>query len=319
VQIPWNLNKPATCPLIEQFLTDCFWNDAEMVEFLFAVAGYLMLSRNSLRLAWLMFGHTGHNGKSIFLHLCECLLGARNTAAVPLQRLGGEDRFAPAELKGKLANICGDIGPNTAKDMSLFKQLTGGDPIHAEHKFGQPFKFRSGATPIFSANEFPGSPDTTKAYKGRWIAVPWTREFAEDAEKEAELKSLGQDADEMEGMAVRSLRSVSRMIETGSFESFMPQAVRDCTARFQQAIDPFESFAEERLQLRVDSEAHGPYLYVAYQEFCKANGYKHTLGRNRFYDKLEGLPGVWRATTSAARPFMGVSLTTEAEFAAVEA
>jgi hypothetical protein len=117
--------------------------------------------------------------------------------AVPLQRLGGEDRFSPARLVGKLANICGDIGPQSAKDMSLFKQLTGGDRIQAERKFHEPFEFISGATPVFSANEFPGSPDTTRAYKGRWAAVEWPRQFDENASMERQLKLLGEGRGEL--------------------------------------------------------------------------------------------------------------------------
>jgi putative DNA primase/helicase len=308
VQIPWSLRTGAACPGIDRFLMDCFYDDRVIVDFLYAIAGYLALTRNPLRLAFLMFGATGHNGKSIFLHLLERLLGPQNVASVPLQRLGGEDRFSPAQLVGKLANICGDIGPQTAKDMSLFKQLTGGDPIHAEHKFGQPFKFVSGATPIFSANEFPGSPDTTKAYKGRWIAVEWPREFVEDARMERKLKLLGEDRAEMEGFALQAAIGAKRVIDAGSFEP-LPEAVRACTERFWRAIDSFEAFVDDKLVLQPHATVPGKAVFAAYKQFCQDNGYKHTLGRNRFYEKMNGLPGVYRDMAAGGdRPFVGVRL-----------
>lgn len=319
MQIPWSLTTGATCPKIDRFLMDCFYDERAMVEFLYAVAGYLALARNPLRLAFLMFGPTGNNGKSIFLHLLKCLLGAPNISTVPLQRLGGDDRYAPADLVGKLANICGDIGPQTAKDMSVFKQLTGGDPIRAERKFSNSFNFTSGATPIFSANEFPGSPDTTKAYKGRWIAVEWPREFAEDARTERQLKMLGSDQAEMEGFALKAAAAVKEVVAVGSFEEVMPDAVRRCTERFWRAIDSFESFVDDKLVLQTDTTTPGPILHTTYKQFCADNGYR-PLGRNKFYDKLVGTHGVTRATSSEdnKRPFLGVRLAEMTELFAVE-
>jgi phage/plasmid-associated DNA primase len=105
---------------------------------------------------------------------------------------------------GRLANVCGDIGPQTAKDMSLFKQTVGGDRIQAERKLREPFEFISGATPIFSANEFPGSPDTTRAYKDRWVAIEWCVRFADYAAKGNELKALGENRGEMEGFLLQA-------------------------------------------------------------------------------------------------------------------
>jgi hypothetical protein len=50
---------------------------------------------------------------------------------------------------------------------------------------------------VFSANEFPGSPDTTRAYKGRWAAVEWPRQFDENASMERQLKLLGEGRGEL--------------------------------------------------------------------------------------------------------------------------
>jgi len=318
VQIPWRIVQGVTCPDIDRFLMECHHNDREVVNFLYVIAGYCMLTRNPLRTAVLLFGPTGHNGKSIFLWLLTCLLGRSNVAAVPLQRLGGDDRFSPAKLVGKLANICGDIGPNAAKDMSLFKQITGGDPIHAERKFGDPFDFICGATPIFSANEYPGSPDTTKAYKGRWQVVPWTVEFEENSDTEERLKSLGRDHVEMEGFALAAAWAVHNMLKVGSF--VQPDVVRDATEAFWRSVDPFESWVSERVVLDPTGQVTGPVAYESYKDHALANGSKNPLGRNRFYDKLVGLEGVWRAdsSTDKYRPFMGLRLTETAPLALVQ-
>ena len=218
VQLPWAFRHDAQCPRIKAFLLSVFEGDEEMVSLVFEIAGYLCWSRNSLRKAILLYG-TGSNGKSILLYLLKCLLGNYNVAAVPLQRLGGDDRFAPSRLVGRLANICGDVGPNSARDMSLFKQITGGDPIYAERKGKDGFEFLPGAVPVFSANEFPRSPDTSRAYVNRWIAVECTARFEDNAATEAELRALGDDEDEMEGFLAEAVRGAAELIERGDFES----------------------------------------------------------------------------------------------------
>jgi putative DNA primase/helicase len=307
VQIPWSLVQGAECPLIDQFLMDCFWNDLALVAYMYRIAGYTMLTRNPLRLAFLLFGPGGNNGKSIYLHLLNHLLGERNVAAVPLQKLGGDDRFSPARLVGRLANICGDIGPKSAQDMSLFKQITGGDRIQAERKFGEPFEFISGATPVFSANEFPASPDTTRAYKGRWQAVEFPRTFAEDGDKEYELKAIGENQSEMEGFMWKAACAAKEMTSRNAFEQ--PDAVRACTDRFWRSMDSFESFAADKIVLDPQSSTPSTIAYALYKDYCGDNNYKHVLGRNRFYEKLVGMNGVRRDYSDHTNPFIGFRLT----------
>lgn len=305
VQIPWRLVDGAACPGVHRFLLECFGGDDALVSFVYEVTGYCALTRNPLRLAFLLFG-SGLNGKSVYLALLSALLGHRNVAAVPLQRLGGDDRFSPARLVGRLANVCGDIGPQTARDMSLFKQLTGGDRVQAERKFREPFEFISGATPVFSANEFPGSPDTTRAYKDRWIAVEWAQRFADDVAKENELKALGEDRAEMEGLLLQAAIGVQRVIERGGFD--LPPAVQASTERFWRAVDSFESFVAEKLEFVPEATTAGEWIHEHYKSYCADNGHRHPLGRNRLYEKLRGLPGVYKQS-DPPRHFVGLRLT----------
>lgn len=120
--IPWN--PQATCPTTIRFLAETIpWDALDLVEELF---GYALYPGNPYRKAVLLLG-SGANGKSTLLGLFHGLLGRTNVATVPLQVLG-EDRFATADLFGKLANICGDLDARTVERTDLFKQLTGGDP-----------------------------------------------------------------------------------------------------------------------------------------------------------------------------------------------
>ena len=57
----------------------------------------------------------------------------------------------------------------------MFKTLTTGDPIDAERKHCDPFRFRSYAKP-FCGIAF-SSRDRTHAFYRRWLIIPFTRRF----------------------------------------------------------------------------------------------------------------------------------------------
>ena len=65
-------------------------------------------------------------GKSKILGVIqEVLLGAENVSNIPLQNL--TDRFQPAEIFGKLANIYADLPDKKIDDVGMFKAATGAD------------------------------------------------------------------------------------------------------------------------------------------------------------------------------------------------
>jgi hypothetical protein len=121
----------------------------------------------------------GGNGKSTLLGLLRALLGAENVAAVSLHDLEG-DRFAKADLVGKLATICGDLDLRAIRSSDSFKQLTGGDLLRVQRKHGQPFTFMPIAVPIFSANGFAPVADQSPAWFDRWLVLPFERRFVGD-------------------------------------------------------------------------------------------------------------------------------------------
>jgi putative DNA primase/helicase len=81
-------------------------------------------------------------------------LGHQNVSGESLHRLL-ENRFASAELYGKLANVDADLSKEALKNTGILKKLAGGDYIAAEKKFLPAFKFVNYAKLLFSANEIP--------------------------------------------------------------------------------------------------------------------------------------------------------------------
>ena len=127
------------------------------------------------QLAYVFIGE-GQNGKSTFISFLQMFIGQENFTTMSLQELT-DNRFAKAELEGKLMNMYPDLNKGAIKYSGIFKALTGGDEINGERKFGQPFKFRNKAVLCFAANELPTVDDATYAYWRRWCVLPFPNKF----------------------------------------------------------------------------------------------------------------------------------------------
>lgn len=317
-RVPWDYDADAPPPLkILEFLREVFvtWDDQSgrwvaddaTIRYVLALIGLSMLPRNVLRRAVLLHGK-GRNGKSILLHYIRELLGPENVSTVSLEALGS-NRFAAAELRGRLGNVCGDISANAGKDSALFKQMTGDDPIYGERKFGQPFTFTCGAMPFWSCNVYPRSSDVSPAFMNRWSVLHFDRQFEESAAKEAELKALAQDEGEMRGLLFLAIQNAVWLASQDSpTTEAVPEAMREAKRRFQQNTDTVRAFSDEALVKRADARVEGKEAYGWYRSFCDAAG-MGSLGRNKFFERLEALEGIERKTGGGNRLyFTGVEL-----------
>src|SRR5262249_6716293 len=153
--------KPeAEAPQVEKFIGETFPDDA--VELAYEIAGYALLSTNPLQRAVLLLG-PGDNGKGVYLGLIRALVGDENVSGLSLHEIS-ENRFARAELFGKLVNVHGDLDARSVSRTDVFKVLTGDGRLDAEIKHGAHFHFVPRALPIFSANESPISSDQSHGY-----------------------------------------------------------------------------------------------------------------------------------------------------------
>ncbi len=101
-----------------------------------------------------MLQGNGSNGKSILLKVIIALHGLENICSTSLHRLC-DDRFALAELYGKLINIFPDLSDKGIENDENFKGLSSGDLLTAQKKFAQPFQFMNYARQIYSVNDIP--------------------------------------------------------------------------------------------------------------------------------------------------------------------
>lgn len=277
-RLPIAYDPNAECPRIRAWLAEVVGEDA--VDFALEVMGYCLLNDQPLHKAVLLYG-TGRNGKGTFLRLLTALLGKDNVTGVTPQRLD-ENRFAAAQLHGKLANLIGDVDPRMFKATETFKQVTGGDMLTAEHKHGQPFTFTCRATIVAAFNELPRTADATDGFFSRWLVVPFVRSFT--GREDRSLDDKLQSDEEMRGLLRYAVEGLRRLMARGNFDE--PESVREATRSFREVADPVRAWLAEWEP--TSQWLTRPSVYQDFTEWALANGY-FRMGSRKFYGRIESV------------------------------
>ena len=183
----------------------------------------------------------------------------------------GRKSICDGKLLGKLANICADLPSSHLAGTSVFKAITGGDPIMAEYKGGELFEFVPFCRLLFSANHPPQSPDASEAFFRRWLVIPFDRKFeGKNAIPRRALDARLSAPSELSGMLNKAIAAWHRMEQTHRFtESGSTQAA---LGEFRATTDPLGVWLD-RFTIE-DPYAFVPRrtLRIAYNAECERRG-----------------------------------------------
>ena len=262
IQLPVHYDPTATCPRWEAFVKAVFPEDCR--DLAYQLVRWLMVPDLSTQQAVLFVGEGG-NGKSTYLTAVTTFLGSENVAGLSLHRLEN-DKFATVRLIGKLANICADMPSAHLASTSVFKEITGGDPIPAERKFQGGFEFVPFCRLIFSANHYPESSDSSMAFFRRWVVVPFHRTFEEKERRgKDELDAELATPSELSGVLNRALKENGGVVVSDS--------MRAATEEFVEMTDPIASWLDRSTEVKPDGVVTKKDLAIAF------NGWAVEAGR----------------------------------------
>jgi putative DNA primase/helicase len=272
-QIPVAYNPDAECPLILKFLEEV-QPDEEDRKAIIEQASVPLLRSNFLQKAFMYVGR-GRNGKSVWFKILDQLYGVENVSHNSIHSLQS-NRFSPATLDGKYANIHDDISTDEIRHTGIIKQIIVGDPIDVEHK-GRPFFTMRGPHPTlyFSANQLPEVEDLSDAWMRRWEYVDWEQEFNIEASglgsADRELAAKLTTQSELEGLLLTLLRAARNISETHRLtrERTINQVREEWVRRSDVTLAFFKATIEP------DPEGLMPkdQLLADYLEYCKARNY----------------------------------------------
>ena len=190
--------------------------------------------------AVLLYGR-GNSGKTQFKGLAERIVGAGNYNNVDLSDLEN-NRFLTAAFQGVRIGGSNDMSNIRIREERVFKLLTGGDSIQAEHKGEDGFTFRYKGLLWFLANQLPlFGGDKGKHVYDRWIVIPCRNSIPE----EAQIKDL-QDRmfEERDSFCIKALQALQAAV-ADNYTFAIPETCRLANEEYQRRNSSLQTFLDE--------------------------------------------------------------------------
>lgn len=234
-------------PVFTAFINQLCGGSREKAALLTQFLGLTLTNAAGWRIKRALFTYgPGNTGKSVLRSLLEGILGEGNYTSVDLAGLE-EDKFAVAQLQGKRLAGSGDMRFMKVRELAVFKQLTGGDPLFAQYKGKDAFSFRYRGMLWFSSNE----PPLFGGDRGDWVyermllfpcsnPVPAARRDPRLREK------LLAERDAI----VRKLICAARSVIEADYTLTVPAEMTEEIARCRRRNDVVEAFFTECCVLR---------------------------------------------------------------------
>ncbi len=263
-RLPVAYNPDASCPNFLAALTEMLPSE-QTRQLISEEWGYALIPGNPYKRAFFWIG-AKNTGKSALLEILKGVVGISNISAVSLHEFS-EQRFAKADLYGKLLNIHADLSPRSLKDVGVFKQLLGRDIIRGEKKFLPAFEFVNNTKMYFSANEMPPVPDD-EAFFERFIPT----EFDNVIPPESRNPHFAEEIVATEGPGILNwmISGAIRLFARGRFDD---GGDAETTARtWRRLSNSLVWFCEVAVVRDPTARTPKADLYAAYAQFCADNG-----------------------------------------------
>ena len=290
IQLPVNYDENAGCPRFVKFLNEAMCEEEEQIALIQEIMGYCLVPVTSAQKSFIFTGAAAA-GKSVLLSVIgDILLGKQNVSHISWQSLN--ERFKPAELFGKLANIFSDLPTKNIDDNGIFKSLVGEDHIMAERKHEHPFSFQSKARLLFSCNSIPKNyGDKSEGFYRRLIIIPFSRSVPEQERDPNLLDKLMAEAD---GIFMFALEGLKRLMKN-SYQFSATQVNVDALQQYREEFDSVRSFVRDCCEVKPDKVIGSTDLYNVYRAYCDESGMK-AYSHKAFVQQLTvAFPDITRA------------------------
>lgn len=283
IQLNVTYNPDKKCPNFLKFIKQAL--DEETVLIAQEIMGYMLTPLTDAQKSFVLVGKA-RTGKSTFLRVVESILQKENIAHVSWQAL--EDKFTPAELYGKLANIFADLPNKPLEDAGFFKTLTGEDPITVQRKFGQPFAFQNKARLLFSCNELPKNyADRTDGFYRRLLMLSFNNVVPVN---KIDTKLNQKIENELDGVFNWALEGLQRLIKNKFVFSSSKETDR-LLEEYKLESNSVLQFVQEECILGNQYCVPTSQLYSAYKKFSEDSGVIN-ISKQKFKKELLKVEGV---------------------------
>lgn len=326
---PELLRKDDPCPETNRFLLSSMDGDQELVDFIWRLLGYGLITERRDHIFTIMWGEHGRNGKDTLIKLVTHVLGQTLSGDVPvemfLQMQQTRNSSAPSPdvlaLRGMCVAWINEAEEGQRFALAKLKKLTGGGYITAR---GLQDKLQTTwlqtHLPIMTTNELPKAKADDAAFWARAVLIKWPLSFVERPEQPYE-RPADKDLNEKVGAEAKGV--LARMVR-GSMEYLrdglkIPDKVREWTREQRASWDDVGLFLSEWCI----SESHqaNPANYTLkvnatdlHEAFCiwyaRYRDRRYSISAKKFAEALNKKDIAYKRSNGSWR--LGIDLTDEA-------
>lgn len=326
---PELLRKDDPCPETNRFLLSSMDGDQELVDFIWRLLGYGLITERRDHIFTIMWGEHGRNGKDTLIKLVTHVLGQTLSGDAPVEMLLQTQQVrnssAPSPdvltLRGMCIAWINEAEEGQRFALAKLKKLTGGGYITARglHDKLQTTWLQT-HLPIMTTNELPKAKADDAAFWSRALIIKWPLSFVERPEQPYERPA---DKDLTEKIGAEAKGVLARMVR-GSMEYLrdglkIPDKVRQWTREQRASWDDVGLFISEWCI----SESHqaNPDNYTLkvsatdlHEAFCiwyaRYRDRRYSISAKKFAEALNKKDIAYKRSNGSWR--LGIDLTVEA-------
>lgn len=168
---------------------------------------------SKLKKAMILWSRLGNSGKSVLIRLLCRILSIDRVATIKLKELTPDNRFILGTLPNCRLIACGDESNSNINDSSIFKSLTGGDPVKIEPKGKQGYSFEYKGGFAIACNGLPCFVDDKGNHLfDRLMILPFEHHITDDMKDAALDEKLAAEIPAIVSWAIEGLH---RLIDNG--------------------------------------------------------------------------------------------------------
>ena len=299
-QIPFDFD-PDTKPEkneIDAFLESAI-PDLDDREMLLEYLG-LCFTKDTSQQVFLILVGIGGSGKSTLINMIINVIGKENVSSVSLKGLS--ERFATADLVGKLLNSCADLEEGALDDPTVIKKLLGEDRMRGERKGQDAFDFESYAKLIFSSNDIPViKAERSDGFYRRLLVCPM---YVKPDEVDPDLFNKLKECKSR--FVYLCMRALMRLYKRGTI--LRSPHSEQYNKQLRNDSDSVQAFLDECMEQSPECKIERRCLFEKYLKYC--DQYQRIpVTNNRFYSSMRA-KGYMETRDSQARYFIGITVKT---------
>jgi P4 family phage/plasmid primase-like protien len=287
-KIPINFGPTAECSKFMAFMEDILKDKEDEIEFLQEWTGYFLYPEYKIPKSLWITGPT-HTGKTTLTNIWVALLGDENILKEEIASLEHKE-FAVANLYGKLANFSAEVRNAKLLSSTIFKKLTGQDPISAHIKYVQrTLDFTNHAKLVVYGNKLPdlSAVMDDDATWERIHPLELVNQHLVDPNRDLLDEILTRE--ELSGILNWALRGLKRLIEN-KWE--FTKTINEEEARFILMLrsNHVLAFFHDRCERERGTTVSTDAVFSNYEDFCEMYGEDYEfepLGKDEFDKKLK--------------------------------